>query len=719
MTEAEKPKASQGFAQIGMSYVRRYKYVSAAMLAIFSLYLINGLVGWSRTVNFDASGWLSQADKYSATIRRDKWGVPHVHGKTDADVAFGAAYVHAREALADTEASIRLNKGLMGLHTGGDGARSDWLLHLLGSHRLADTAWLEMPAELRAILTAYADGLNFYAAENSDKVDQTLYPVSGQDLVAASHFQQAVFYGLDQVVTGLLAGDLEAANRGMPEGERGSNAIAVSPGRGWGATRLLINSHQPMTGPFSWYEMRLISEQGWDIHGGTFPGSPFIYLGVNRHLGWGATVNRPGLTDLYKLETHPRDPRRYRFNDLWWDMDVVQVEIPVKLIGNFFWTFSEELEYSRHGPVFRIDGEAYALHYPGMNETRQNEQWYRMNRAKNRKEWRDAMRMRALPSLNFVYADEQGNIDFLYNASFRKRPPALVGVKTLPGNTSAALELPLVPFEELPQLHNPATGWVASTNQTPLLVTGGRDNLPAERYGSQWRIDRNINNRALRAIELLGQPGPVNAERMLEIKLDKAYSQRFDHLQWRNRIRDGFSPDDRLLEDAQRELLLWDLKADAANTRAALGICMIEASMAAEDAGETFELIRSMRECGNKLEEHFGTLTPVWGDVLRLRRGEQSWPLGGGPDLLRAIHSDAEPDGTRTARAGDGLTIVAGWQSGLQVTSVHQFGSSRDPLSDHYADQAPLFSREEFRPPFDYVKDSSGKGSDISIKVPF
>ena len=686
------------------------KGLAVLVLLLSIVWVIDFSIGWNRSSQFLPQEWLIAGDAYRATVRRDQWGVPFIEGKRDLDIAFASAYVQATDALEDFEQSIRIHKGMMGLRNGTEGLQTDWLLALVRSRQLANTGWLELPQNLRDLLTAFAAGANYYAAENPDRVDQTLYPITGEDLIAAMHFQQLLFYGFADTVQQLLAGEVPQT------APRGSNAIAISPGRGWGATRLLINSHQPLTGPFSWYEIGVSSEEGWEMYGGTFPGSPFIYLGANPNLGWGATVNKPGLMDLYRLEIHPRNPRRYRLDGTWWDMEVEEVNLPFKLIGNLYWSVDQEFEFTKHGPVFRTDEGVFALRYAGATEIGQAMQWYRMNKAKNRDEWRAAMRMQAIPSLNFVYADAKGNLDFLYNAAIRNRPDDVAPDAPLDGTISSLIELTPIPFDRLPQVHNPSSGWIASTNQTPLLVSSPFDNPRAADFPDHWRIEKTINNRSLRVSELLSRSGPVDGERLKEIKMDKIYSPRFRHLDWIDSIKEGFDPDDRLLEDVQRELLQWDFSADKDNQFAALGICMAEASSAAERNGETFQLIASMRSCGTYLSEHFGTLALPLGDVVRLRRGANSWGLGGGPDLLRAIYSEPSEDGTRTAVAGDGLTIFVEWQEGkFSVESIHQFGSSRDPVSLNYADQAPLFADEKLRDPFN---PSDLPASAISVRQP-
>ncbi len=97
--------------------------------------------------------------------------------------------------------------------------------------------------------------------------------------------------------------------------ELGSNELAVAPSRSAdGHTRLAVNSHQPYEGRVAWYEARLKSEEGLDIIGGVFPGTPLILHGAGPKLGWAATVNRPDVYDIFKLTV---DDEKARRNTRW------------------------------------------------------------------------------------------------------------------------------------------------------------------------------------------------------------------------------------------------------------------------------------------------------------------------------------------------------------------------------------------------------------------
>ncbi len=166
---------------------------------------------------------------------------------------------------------------------------------------------------------------------------------------------------------------------------------------------MLVNSHQPLTGPVAWYEARLHSEEGWDIAGSTFPAAPIILHDHNRFLGWSNTVNKPDLVDVYQLKLNPENDQQYWLDGKWQQLEVRDANIVVKLFGPIRWTFQEPLYFSAHGPVLKTDTGAYALRWSGMGEMRTLEQYLALNKASNKKEFEQALAMGTQPSINYVY----------------------------------------------------------------------------------------------------------------------------------------------------------------------------------------------------------------------------------------------------------------------------------------------------------------------------
>ena len=128
--------------------------------------------------------------------------------------------------------------------------------------------------QIRAHLKAYADGLNYYAAMHQMEADPRLFPITPQDLTVGFSLQHLLFYGFESHVTKLFAdspqyelaitGQFASLTRhigaaGLPVG---SNAFAINGDKSSdGATRIIINSHQPLTGPVAWYEAHVKSER--------------------------------------------------------------------------------------------------------------------------------------------------------------------------------------------------------------------------------------------------------------------------------------------------------------------------------------------------------------------------------------------------------------------------------------------------------------------------
>ncbi len=94
---------------------------------------------------------------------------------------------------------------------------------------------------------------------------------------------------------------------------------------------LAVNAHQPLEGPVGWYEAHLISDEGWNMLGGLFPGGPTVFHGTNEHLGWAHTVNYPDKLDVFQLEMDPDDNDRYKLDEEWLTLDHQKVKLKVKI----------------------------------------------------------------------------------------------------------------------------------------------------------------------------------------------------------------------------------------------------------------------------------------------------------------------------------------------------------------------------------------------------
>ena len=689
------------------------RWLTGVIATVLLLLVANILLGMVEPNNFDPVAYLEKRQQYQVTISRDSWGVPHIEGKRDSDTAFGFAYAQAEDHYQIIEDSMYFYRGSQSAKNGFESIPLDYLVKLLQIWPQVDSQYdTALSEEVKAVLVGFVDGINYWAAKNPQQVDQRLYPITAKDLVASFSLQHLLFYGIQQPITALF-GEQRPKTISMESNDTawqlveqsplpvGSNAFAISPARSDdGSTRMLINSHQPLTGPVAWYEAHLKSEQGWHVMGGGFPGSPVITVGTNEHVAWGATVNKPDLVDIYVLTINPDNDNQYRLDEQWLDFDIKQAKIRIKLLGNFYWTVSEDLFYSKHGPVVRNDHGDYAIRYAGKNEIRQAQQWYDMSKATSLEGWQQAMQQLAISSFNFVAADKSGNIGFYHNSQSPIRREGFDWSQYLPGDRSDLIWNEYLPFAKLPQVVNPSSGYLLSTNQSPFYVSAAQDNVQRSDYSETFGFPTRMTNRATRGLELFAGLPRVSKQDFHAIKYDNHYSPNSRAMQYLSDVFNTQYPQDSIYQQPLELLKGWDLGTDIENTAASLGVCTISEEWIAEQAGKEPPSVRSeFEKCVDILLAQHGRVDVPWGDVNRIVRGDSSLPVAGGPDVLRAVYGRGlEEGGQLLASGGDGLYIFVSWdKDGKQsVESIHQFGSATlDQSSPHYGDQMPLYVAEK------------------------
>jgi acyl-homoserine-lactone acylase len=661
--------------------------------------LVVGLASWDALIASPPEP--DPVLKRNVRIDRDQWGVPHIHGHTDADVAYGIAVAHAEDDFRNLEEVLAAVRGRAGAILGEDGAKLDYVGHLIDARAVADAGYGGLSPATRALVEAYAQGLNDYARRRPGEIRlQGLFPVTGRDVVAGFALRSPFFFGMDRVLGALAEGRLPPRDSGPPD-ERGSNGFAVAAARSDDATtRLIINSHQPWEGGVSWWELVVHSDEGWDFAGANFPGAPFPLLGHNRHLGWANTVNRPDLIDVYKLVLNA-DRTQYRFDGKWLPLEAKRVWLRVRL-GPLILPIPRMVYRSRHGAVILNELGGFAIRHAGIGDVRQVEQYYRLNKARNFAEWKAVMAMQAVPATNFVYADREGHIGMFYNALFPDRRPGFDWKGVLPGDTSATLWNGYKPWDAIPMVVDPRAGWVANSNNVPTVATAPDENLKATDFAPELGLETYTTNRMHRFVELFGGVnGPITRDALLRIKFDKGYSRASVAGQWMAAVLAVDSTGQADLAAAQRLLARWDWTADGRGEADSLAVAVMASVGREVYAGEALPpAAPKLREVVKALLASFGRLDVPLADYQRLRHGGADLPVFGGPDTLRAIYAKVVPDGRRVANNGDGFIMLVEWpkDGAVMSRSIHQFGAATIRRSSpHYADQAPLFVREEWK----------------------
>ncbi|MEM1397757.1 MAG: penicillin acylase family protein, partial [Pseudomonadota bacterium] len=502
--------------------------------------------------SFDTQAALEAAAQYSADVIRDDFGVPHIYGEKNADVAFGLAYAHAEDDWATFEDVILFTRGDLAQRDGRSGAITDYLVAALGVKDTVDKKYSsDLSTGTRAIIEAYAAGANYFCATHEGVCAPGIAPVTYADVAGGFVARQPFFYGLDDELTTLLSppetneetaqssasadkryatnlqSSVDTVFHLTGGGEFGSNAIAISPKRSAdGATRLMVNSHQPYTGPVAWYEARLKSEEGWDGIGGFFPGSPFILHGALPKLAWAFTVNKPDLVDVYDLEVdREKNPDRYRFDGEWRDFDVGYAEFRVKLWGPLSLPVKRRILRSVHGPVFETPNGWKAVAFAGDGTITAAEQYYQMNIAETYAEWRSAFEILGIPSLNAVYADDTGRIGYFYNAAIPVRDPDIDWTKPAPGDASSAVWSGVRSFGEVPQVVDPDSGFVGNANNSPFEASAQADVPRDADFPQEYGIDRRTSNRGDRLLDLYLADDSITEEEFIAYKMDTRYHE--------------------------------------------------------------------------------------------------------------------------------------------------------------------------------------------------
>jgi penicillin amidase/acyl-homoserine-lactone acylase len=341
-----------------------------------------------------------------------------------------------------------------------------------------------------------------------------------------------------------------------------------------------------------------------------------------------------------------------------------------------------------------------------MGKMRQVEQWLAMNKAQNLEQWRDALRIHSFASFNFVYADRDSNIMFVHNSLTPVRVAGYDWSQYLPGDDSSLIWQDYMPFDKLPQVINPESGWIHSANQSPFFITAEGSNPKIADYRLEDGFPTRMTNRAVRGLEMFAELSPISEQEFSQIKHDKKYSPNSRAAHFLQGAIDLPLADsaEQSYVDAQATIRDWDLSTDVENRGAAMSTCVIGTEWLAEQKGEpTPDVAEAFYGCADRLMTATGRIDPLWGDVNRHVRGDLNLPVGGGPDTLRAIYAlGMEEDGYQTNIAGDGLYYFVSWDTqGVQkIRGVHQFGSATlDTESPHYSDQTEDYAAEILHDP--------------------
>ncbi len=648
-------------------------------------------------------------------IRRTEYGVPHIKASSLHDVALGLAYCELEDYGERVVHALLAARGDAALVDGYDAIESDFIRQQ-GYQRSLET-YLSLDQDTRDMYEGFAAGINLYLKTFPEELPAyTSFSFTGYDVEAAT--VSIATYGSARRFLNRMREQKDREDSIMAHQEDGSNAWAFSPDRTKSGNAILLrNPH--LSWEAGYYEAHLTVEGKLNFYGDFRIGGLFAIIGgFNDHLGWSTTNNYPDLNEIYALDIDPEKPDHYLF-------DGVSIPLQRKLItaefknGEGISLETREFLTTPLGPVIhRADGRIYIIKQAGDGEYRRGQQFLRMMMSKDLEEWKEAMRMQAITSSNYTYADDRGNIFYVWNAATPDLPHASGGDTSSISVTGASqVWKNVIPFDELPQLLNPPGGYLHNEND-PFHFTNLNEILPSENYPAHFPEPR-LRQRSQHSLQLIHNEKKFSLEEVVEMKhsmkMVLADQVKDDLLRIARNSSSGEE-----MTGAIEQLEKWD-NTVASNSKGGILFAawfseyvdeMGRAELFARPwsfhvpmdtpsgISDSIKAISALEKAIALTIEMYGTLDLPWGDVHRLRHGNLDLPVGGGPGGLgcfRVLGFSEGEDGKQQIRRGDGWVLAVEFSNPPKAYSILAYGQSAKEESPHHTDQAALFANNKMK----------------------
>ena len=523
-------------------------------------------------------------------VVRDHLGIPHIRAGSVHDAFFAQGFVHAQDRLWHMEYDRRRAMGRWAEYVGPSGVDQDRLMRKLGLAVSAKVDYDAVNDETRAILDAYAAGVNAFIGSTSvlpveyQLVGGTPEPWEPWHSCAVFKVRHALMGSLGnklwrlrilktlgpEWVERLRPGSGEEAPLVVPPGvtfsdvpdgcaesatlatlllglgevDGGSNNWVVHGSKTASGKPLLAGDpHRALDMPNVYYQNHLTCPD-FDAIGYSFVGTPgMTHFAHNQHVAWGVTTANSDQKDLYIERFQAGDPSHYECKGSWRTAERRRETIEVRA-GE---SVEVDVTVTQHGPIVVGDpanGLALALRYAAITEPNHTfEAFLPMLRARTVAELDEAKRPWVDPDNNFVMADTAGTIGYLTRGQVPVRSSANAWMP-VPGWTGEHEWQGTIPFEEMPRARDPEQGFIATANQRVV----GKD------YPHYISIDWSPPHRAQRVYARLGPLQRATPADMASIHADKVSipSRAFVDL-----VRD-VKPLDGPSDQARRRLLDWD-----------------------------------------------------------------------------------------------------------------------------------------------------------------
>jgi len=650
------------------------------------------------------------------TIYRDEYGIPHVFAANLEAASYAVGYAQAEDRLEELLKNYRRANGTMAEVFGPNNYLPDLIMRIYRNEAVSRERYKDVSPKMRAVLEAYIEGIKAFMKEHPEQVPSWAQEIHPWDVVALSRY--IIFnWPFDEAVSDLRRGGVQLS----PPPYRGSNEMLIAPSRtAMHAPIAVIDPHLGWYDQFRFYEVRVYAGD-FNVSGVSILGAPFPSLGHSRYCSVAMTTGGPDTADAYEEEINPENPRQYRYDGAWRDMQVREEKIGVKTKDNTVEWRQVEVESTGHGPIVaRKGGKAYAMAIPYATEVGLTDQIYEMMMAHNLTEMKRALGHLQLMAQNIMVGTVDGDIYYVRNGRVPIRAKGVNPSLPVPGNTSATEWQGLHPFADLVQITNPATGYMHNCNVTPFGMMK-ESPLTPEKYAERpylYNATRTdpTHQRAFEMTELLDAANHVTLEQAIDI----AFNPTVWHAEtWQARLKAAWAktPDaDKGADVATVYGLIqaWNRRSDGGSEGAmayyAFKKGLGDAAKLTEppDTLTDAEAIAGLNKAAEWLKEQFGSLKTPYGNYFRVGRegGERTWPVSGG--TLNQVGM-ATPRAVNYAPVGKEM-VGRGGQTSTQIVvltnppksyAIIPLGESDHKESGHWDDQAEkLFSKSIAAPTY-------------------
>ncbi len=634
-------------------------------------------------------------------IVRDSFGIPHIYAKTDAQLAYGLAWAHAEDDFKTIQEAYLAGNSLLSKHIGLRGAPIDFLSQLIRPDEIIDSLYKTLDKNFTEVIMGYAEGLNSFANNHPEQVlVDKLFPVTPRKMLKYSLLQLFIFSEGEKAILSIFnntAGVIDTSNdRGL-----GSNLFVFSSKKTKNnETYLGVNTHQPLEGPTSWYEAHLISEEGTNIIGATFPGAPCILTGTNQNLGWTHTVNYPDKTDIFQLQMVKNSRLKYIVDNEILKLEKFRGKAFIKVLGIPI-KVSRRYYRSIYGPTLKNKNGFYSVRTPSLFKIRALEQWWKMNKSKTFEEFYDILKMNEIPGFNFGYADKNDNIFYISNGIIPVRNKKYNWRGVIPGNTRETLWIDYHSTEDLPQVLNPESGFLYNANNTPFKSTAENENPNSEDFPKEMGYSTYDNNRSTRILELIESYDRIDFSDFKSIKFDYKYPTPFNfNFVDVNEIMEMHPEDYPDISDLIIEIKNWDRSTNSDSIGAGIFAMFyynlgnyIRKPYINRNLSNNV-IAQMLRDVKAYMVKYFNKTNVSLGEYQKLVRGDKEIPIWGMPDVITAMTSSRHVDGKRKITHGESYIQLVKFSNGRpHIESVMSYGNSENPDSPHFDDQLEMFSK--------------------------